>query len=149
MKNKMYKYKNWLYQSYVKEYLTCKEIANLCGVWPSTIHKNLVKFGIKTRNCSEMQLDIKNHRFGKKESDCQNWTGGKHSHYNELARKAWVEWWEQWIPMGYMIHHVDRNFKNNEISNLALVTAGYHKTIHKKGKPRNAGLRSHAIELAR
>ena len=37
------------------------------------------------------------------------------------------------IPKGYVIHHIDCNTKNNEISNLQLVTKSEHIILHRKG----------------
>lgn len=34
------------------------------------------------------------------------------------------------IPKGFVIHHIDRNPKNNDIDNLALVTVSGHSKIH-------------------
>lgn len=52
------------------------------------------------------------------------------------ARLVWMEYWNKKVPEGYVVHHVDRNRENNDISNLALVTRGYHNWIHKYGNPR-------------
>lgn len=34
------------------------------------------------------------------------------------------------IPKGYVVHHIDYNKKNNDISNLALMTMGAHTRLH-------------------
>jgi len=37
------------------------------------------------------------------------------------------------IPKGYIVHHMDYDTKNNDISNLQLVTKSEHSTIHNVG----------------
>jgi hypothetical protein len=34
------------------------------------------------------------------------------------------------IPKGFAVHHIDYNKRNNDISNLALVSLGAHTKIH-------------------
>ena len=36
------------------------------------------------------------------------------------------------VPEGYIIHHIDRNKKNNNISNLMLLTPSDHNRVHRK-----------------
>jgi hypothetical protein len=43
------------------------------------------------------------------------------------------------IPKGFIIHHIDKNKKNNDIDNLALMTITAHNRIHSH-KPWNKGL---------
>ena len=49
---------------------------------------------------------------------------------HRIARDVWEEWWNQGVPKGYLIHHVDENPHNNEITNLALVTYTFHIKRH-------------------
>ncbi len=44
------------------------------------------------------------------------------------------------IPKGYVIHHIDKNRKNNDISNLQLLSKSEHTKIHKKIKSRNKSI---------
>ena len=39
------------------------------------------------------------------------------------------------IPDGYVIHHIDHDKDNNDISNLACITAEEHRRIHKEEMP--------------
>lgn len=48
--------------------------------------------------------------------------------------KVWENYWRQEKPIGYLIHHSDRDIKNNIISNLALVTRKLHAKIHNVGE---------------
>ncbi|MCK4826408.1 HNH endonuclease [bacterium] len=59
------------------------------------------------------------------------WNGGSYDYYGDVAKKVWEDYWREKVPEGYLIHHVDKNFKNNHISNLALITPGFHTKIHK------------------
>lgn len=54
-------------------------------------------------------------------------------HYRD-AKRVWEKCWRRKIPKGYHIHHVDKNYKNNNITNLALVTDNYHAILHNKGR---------------
>jgi len=38
------------------------------------------------------------------------------------------------IPEGYVVHHIDENKLNNDISNLKLMTISEHHSYHTKGK---------------
>ena len=41
------------------------------------------------------------------------------------------------IPKGMVIHHLDENKLNDEISNLVCITRSQHTSIHTKGKTKN------------
>lgn len=47
-----------------------------------------------------------------------------------LHRVVW-EYYNCEIPKGYHVHHIDHNKGNNDISNLRLLTAEQHITVHK------------------
>ena len=110
-----YKDKNWLQQKYTKEKLNIRRVAKLANVSSSTISDYLRKFNIERR---------KGWALKKSSQEC----GYAHAHFE--AKRIWEEWWRQEVPEGYLVHHVDRNWRNNEISNLALVTRSYHTKIH-------------------
>lgn len=65
----------------------------------------------------------------KRGEDSHSFKGGTSWKY---AQYKWEEYWNEIVPEGYFLHHVDRNPKNNEISNLALVTRSFHAKVHKK-----------------
>lgn len=48
-----------------------------------------------------------------------------------LHRAVW-EYYHGEIPKGYVVHHIDHNKENNDISNLQLVTDKEHHEIHKR-----------------
>lgn len=117
--------KDWLYQKYIIEELSGEQIASLCGFnSKQTIYDYLRRYKIPVRTRSEMQREYKNHQ----------WRGGSWSSFHAIAIRAWEAWWNQKIPTGYLIHHVDGNYKNNEITNLALVTRSFHAKRHGFGK---------------
>ena len=66
--------------------------------------------------------------YGRKENKNSNWHGGVSEHY---MYRMFEEFWHEEVPKGYCIHHIDRNVRNNEISNLALITRRFHAKIHK------------------
>jgi len=65
------------------------------------------------------------------------WKGGITRRY---ARSIWEKWWNQIVPDGYDVHHVDGNKRNNYITNLALVTHVEHSRIHRRRDIRNGEL---------
>ena len=52
------------------------------------------------------------------------------------------------IPKGYHIHHIDGDKSNNDISNLALITASNHERLHGQEQKRIEQSKK-AIEIAR
>jgi len=119
MKTKKYRNKDWLHQKYVIEYRSMEEIAHLCGLKSLvTIYNWLQKLGIQSRGNSYPD----NHHHG--------WNGGTTGYWSRKAHVVWEKYWREEVPEGYIIHHVDKNIANNEISNLALVTRSYHAKTH-------------------
>lgn len=57
--------------------------------------------------------------------------GTSWSAIHKKARKAWEDWWNQLVPKGYLVHHIDENPHNNTITNLALVTYAFHTNRHR------------------
>jgi len=55
------------------------------------------------------------------------------------AKRIWTRYWRESIPIGYEIHHCDRNIYHNKISNLALVTTEFHDTLHGDRRKKNRG----------
>ena len=64
-----------------------------------------------------------------------------------LHRAVW-EHYNGAIPAGYHVHHKDGNRANNEISNLELLPAGKHLSLHSSTEAAKANARR-TIELAR
>lgn len=50
-----------------------------------------------------------------------------------IHSKIWIEKHGE-IPKGYIIHHIDKNKKNNNINNLQMVTRSEHTILHPKRK---------------
>jgi len=59
------------------------------------------------------------------------------------VRRYHLVYWEntgKTVPEGYVIHHKDHNNRNDEFSNLQLMTANEHNSYHRKvGNPWNKG----------
>jgi len=75
----------------------------------------------------------KNASYGRREEKSSSWKGGTSWNYK---RAVWERYWNEFLPKGYCIHHVDRNPRNNEISNLALITRSTHEKIHQRARKR-------------
>ena len=57
------------------------------------------------------------------------WEAGKYqSEHKLIYEKAHGE-----IPNGYIIHHIDKNRRNNNISNLIAIPSRDHLKLHKRG----------------
>jgi len=55
-------------------------------------------------------------------------------------RYIWEKYYNRKIPEGHIIHHIDKNGKNNKIENLQLMTHAEHNYLHGyKRKPWNKG----------
>lgn len=65
-------------------------------------------------------------RIGEKHS---GWKGGSIEYYCNIARINYIEHYGK-ITKGCLIHHIDKNRKNNDISNLKMVTPSEHSRIH-------------------
>jgi predicted DNA-binding protein YlxM (UPF0122 family) len=65
-------------------------------------------------------------RIGEKHS---GWKGGSIEYYCRIARINYIKHYGK-ITKGCLIHHVDKNRKNNDISNLKMVTPSEHSRIH-------------------
>lgn len=50
--------------------------------------------------------------------------------YKYKYELIWMAHHKRPIPRGYQIHHVDFNWRNNDISNLQLLTEEAHRKIH-------------------
>ena len=60
------------------------------------------------------------------------------SYYNE-AKRIWEHYWYEKVPCGYKIHHINRDYTSNHVSNLALVTHSSHAKIHDLGRTVSGG----------
>lgn len=56
-----------------------------------------------------------------------NWKGGVDI---TVGWKVWEEWHRESIPVGWIIHHMDGNPRNNAVWNLLAVTRSEHAKIH-------------------
>lgn len=64
-----YKDKNWLYNQYVENKLSFRQIGELCNVSTSSIKYWMLKFNIPRRTKSELMLGALNPMYGKTHSD--------------------------------------------------------------------------------
>jgi len=49
-------------------------------------------------------------------------------------RAIWEHIYKYKIPIGWQIHHIDYNHKNNSIDNLCAIPANLHKKFHEYQK---------------
>ena len=51
---------------------------------------------------------------------------------------VWENFWGDIVSPGYEIHHIDHNPKNNDITNLTLMTVHNHSVLHSNKRKRNS-----------
>lgn len=138
MKN--YRDKDWLGQKYWKEGLSQRDIAKLLNTSQSSVRLLMKKFNIKARrNHSEATKQkmrgarLKNNLGAIKKGENHHlWKGGSRAYYQRIAHRVWEEYWRQKVPEGYLLHHSDRDRRNKDICNLALLTRSFYMNLHRK-----------------
>lgn len=138
-----YKSKAWLYMRYIIDELSTTQIGEICGCYNMTICRWLIRHEIKVRSSSEAQRGELNHNFGKTISDkhkrilSERWKGANNPSWNgkrktTYRKEAWAVWEKHFgpRPKGGIIHHIDGDYRNNDISNLLLTTYSEHSRIH-------------------
>jgi hypothetical protein len=68
---------------------------------------------------------------------CTNLSGGDRL----LHRRVWEDTHGRKIPKGYIVHHRDKNWRNNRPSNLELLPSKAHFSAHMKSNWKNPKLR--------
>ena len=76
-------------------------------------------------------------------------TSGKEGNNKKLLHRLIWEDHNGPIPEGYVIHHIDENKLNNDISNLELMLWSEHNSHHMKGKPKSEETRKKISEAKR
>lgn len=105
----------------------------------------------KSRIYRKSKLGDKNPMFGKRGEETHNWIGGVVEDGNGYLMVKKPEWYTgrarsdyifqhsvvmcealglTAVPEGFAIHHIDRNTRNNDLNNLALVNMGAHTRLH-------------------
>ena len=132
-------FKNYLETNYSAG-CSMGEIAKKLGITPSGVRKYFIRYGIARVS--------KTSYFKEDPTKNPNWRGGRHKHegYIEIycpdhpnanKRKCVYEHqlvMEQhigrYIMPGEVVHHIDGNKSNNDISNLLLLTNSEHIKLH-------------------
>ncbi len=112
------------------------------GVWWQRQGKSHPRLGQKNSEHTNEQIRIANtgRRAWNKELYGEanpQYQYGSRSFYRAEAQRVWENYWNEQAPKGYDIHHVDKNPKNNNISNLVLMTRSGHKKRHNKDRRNN------------
>jgi hypothetical protein len=108
-----------------------------------TVYRWLERHRIKIRTKGESQMGPLNHMFGKTISEerreflSERWKGEKNPSWNgkqktTFRKEAWAIWEAHYgpIPEEQILHHIDGDYTNNDISNLMLTTYSEHAFIH-------------------
>lgn len=114
------------------------EIINkLYFVERKSLNEIAAKLGTERNNIRHMMM--RNNLDRRSVSDAKRGNGHINSEgyvvmkFNQKAKKMHRVVWEQHngtIPAGHHIHHVDGNKTNNDISNLELISASKHSSLH-------------------
>jgi transposase len=140
--------KEWLVKKYWEEGLSQSAIAKIMNSSQSSVQRWMKKFNIKTREPSKAflgkNLSVK-HKQKIREARLKNnpgafeagenhrkWKGGKRDYWRRIAYKIWEDYWRQKVPEGYLLHHMDRNYRNNDICNIPLLTLSFHTSLHRR-----------------
>lgn len=133
-------FKTYLKDNY-KNGKSMGDISREIGVSPSAIRKYFVKYGIpRAKNTSYFENNVERH---------PSWKGGRRilsngyiavycpDHPNAGIRKTVYEHQlvmenhiGRYIKKGEVVHHIDGNKSNNDISNLLLLTNSDHVKLH-------------------
>lgn len=83
-----------------------------------------------------MMMDTIQTRFGTAKIDCGYYrvVSKKEGNYGKTIHRLVYEETYGIIPEGYVIHHIDENKLNNDISNLQMLTPSEHASIHMMGE---------------
>jgi len=111
--------KEVLMQEYVNDGDSMKVIAERYGCSESHIRTKLIKHDIEIRE--------QYGRNGLINGESDEW-------YRRKSHEVYEEFWREPVRNGYLLHHIDRNPRNFEITNLALVTYSFHSKTHGVGK---------------
>lgn len=141
---KQYINRDWLYTMYITNNLSQQNIAKLCGVNQSLIHRHLVRFNIPTRKfCG---------RAGKY---CSRWKGGRYKNtqgYILILQKGHLrtnesihyvpeqilvaeKYLNRYLTKQETIHHINKIKDDNRLENLYLFSnesehQRYHRNLY-------------------
>lgn len=74
-------------------------------------------------------LEYKGEKFWLQSTGRYYQSGDKTKAERLLHRRIWIEHFGE-IPLGYAVHHIDGNWRNNDLSNLEIMPAAEHMRRH-------------------
>ena len=99
-------------------------------IWLGRKHAEETKQKLRARKCSiETRRKMSKSAKGKTGENSHRWKGGFEEYYHKIGRCIYIKKYGK-IPNGCLIHHIDGNMKNNDISNLEMMTRPEHVRIH-------------------
>lgn len=123
----------------------------LLSLFPKRTYLSIYKKARKMGMMKNRQIEFLNRSNCKKRENAYNWNGGKRKTqggYIQILKPdhpraeaggyvmEHIYVFEQatgiQVPQNCVIHHLDGNKENNDISNLCLMTFGGHSTFHNK-----------------
>lgn len=124
---KLYHDRNWLYQKYINEKLSMRNIAKICEVDTMAILYFMKKFKIKRRSKSECLLGEKNPR----------WKGGIGYPNHALMKKLRIQISKETKNKceicgqeAQELHHIDFSRDNHNRENFIFLCRSCHQIIH-------------------
>ena len=136
--SRLYQNREWLYSEYYEKNRSTIEIADQCGVTPSSVVKAMKKFDIPRKPWDDAHLPMKT-----KGEDNGSWRGGvsqwnytdnwKAIAHRIRQRDSYTcqlcgEYRKHWGPHLH-VHHIDADKTNNALTNLISLCAKCHKAI--------------------
>ena len=86
--------------------------------------------GRKRPDISKLVSERQKGKPGKKGKEANNWKGGCSDWYHKEARKIMANYLKRELNSNEIVHHIDGDWKNNNLSNLFLTTRSAHIKEH-------------------
>lgn len=150
-------FKKYLINLYKNELLSINQIARMLNVTPGTIRKYFKKYNIEFRETKNAKT------IAESGSRNPNWKGGKitrkkgyiqiympnHPYCDKLGyvyehRLVMEKHIGRYLKKDEVVHHIDFNKHNNNISNLIILTPQEHTRLHKPHKKKGDGLNANS-----
>lgn len=82
----------------------------------------------------EAKMGKNNPMYGKVGEECHNWKGDAvtDNAFRARARTIYQRYYQTALTPDIVVHHIDLNFRNNDINNLALMARSAHSSLHTK-----------------